>query len=414
VASREAAAEAERQRLRAEAEREKAARQAAAEAFAARVAAEEARARDEAARQKRILEAVKALEVPPALHGTEARRLRATAPEVAIPFSVTSAGPASQLSLEVRVNGRPVQPLELQVPGTLDGNARGVARVRVAEGESLVEIIARNAWGASEPLSFQVERALAAARPPAAQGDLYILAVGISEYARPDYRLDLAAKDAQDFAQAMRVQEARLYRRVHVRMLTNREATRAAIAREFEWLRNSVGPGDVAMLFMAGHGVNDSSGQYFFLPHDGQHDRLVGTAVSQAMIVGTLSRIRGKTVMFLDSCYAGNTLGALSRNGRQTEKLMNELSASENGVVVFASSTGQEESEERLDWGNGAFTKALLDGLGGRADFTRAGRVTFAALNLYLSEEVTRMTQGRQRPVFISPRGIPDFALARL
>ncbi len=94
--------------------------------------------------------------------------------------------------------------------------------------------------------------------------------------------------------------------------------------------------------------------------------------------------------------------------------MMNDLSSSENGVVVFASSTGQEESEEKAEWGNGAFTKALIEGLRGKADFTRAGRVTYAALNLFVSEEVGRITEGRQRPVFISPRGIPDFALARL
>ena len=60
------------------------------------------------------------------------------------------------------------------------------------------------------------------------------------------------------------------------------------------------------------------------------------------------------------------------------------------------------------------FTKAVIDGLGGKADFMRAGRVTFAGLNLFVSEEVVRITSGRQRPVFISPRGIPDFALSRL
>ena len=55
-----------------------------------------------------------------------------------------------------------------------------------------------------------------------------------------------------------------------------------------------------------------------------------------------------------------------------------------------------------------------LEGLSGKADFMRAGRVTCAGLNLFVSEEVTRLTSGRQRPVFISPRGIPDFAVARL
>jgi uncharacterized caspase-like protein len=181
-----------------------------------------------------------------------------------------------------------------------------------------------------------------------------------------------------------------------------------------DWLRQSVAPTDVAMLFMAGHGLNDAAGQYFFLPADGRHERLATTALPQGTIVSTLSKVRGRTLLFLDTCFAGSSLGALNKIGRQTEKMMNDLSSSENGVVVFASSAGQEESEEKAEWGNGAFTKVLIEGLAGKADFTRAGRVTSAGLNLFLSEEVSRLTQGRQRPVFISPRGIPDFALVSL
>jgi uncharacterized caspase-like protein len=315
------------------------------------------------------------------------------------------------------------------VPRSFDGATRGYARLDVAEGESLVEIIASNRFGASEPLAFTIERPVAVAievRPgpaPVAPAvarqsvDLYVLAIGVSEYGRSDYNLGLPAKDARDFGTTMKAQEGKLYRRVIVRTLTNREATRANIQREFEWLRSAVGPSDVAMLFMAGHGLNDTTGQYFFVPHDGQHERLLATAVSQDTIVATLSKIRGRTLFFVDTCFAGNSLGALRQGGRKTgktEKMMNDLSASENGVVVFASSTGQEESEEKAEWGNGAFTKAVIDGLGGKADFMRAGRVTFAGLNLFVSEEVVRITNGRQRPVFISPRGIPDFALSRL
>lgn len=35
----------------------------------------------------------------------------------------------------------------------------------------------------------------------------------------------------------------------------------------------------------------------------------------------------------------------------------------ENGAVVFTSSTGRQYSLENEDWGNGAFTKALVEGL---------------------------------------------------
>ncbi|MBE7416216.1 MAG: caspase family protein [Ideonella sp.] len=396
------------------AERELAQREAAARRAAAELAAAEAAAREAAILERKSLAIVKALEVPPALTAPQAKRIQVAAAEVTLPFAIRSAGNPAGVLLEVRVNGRPAQPSELVLPRNFDGNARGFARLPLAEGESLVEILARNAYGVSEPLSFKVARtgeAVAAASP---RGDLYVLAIGISNYLRPDYRLGLAAKDARDFADTLRQQQGRQYRKVHARVLTDREASRAAIQREFQWLQQVVGPGDVAMLFMAGHGLNDTLGQYYFLPADGQHERLATTALPQGTIVSTLSKVRGKTLLFLDTCFAGSSLGALSKAGRQTEKMMNELSASENGVVVFASSTGQEESEEKAEWGNGAFTKVLIEGLEGKADFTGRGRVTSAGLNLFLSEGVSRLTHGRQRPVFISPRGVPDFALVQL
>lgn len=423
------AQEAQRLLARVVATEEAAAREAAALALAARLAAEEAAAQEARIKAKRLLTEIKAAEFPPALSAAEARRLKVSGAVVTLSFVVSSSGPNAELRVEVRLNGRPAQPSELVVPRSLDGTTRGYVRLDVAEGESLVEIIASNKFGASEPLAFTIERPVAVAievRPgpaPVAPAvarqsvDLYVLAIGVSEYGRTDYNLGLPAKDARDFGTTMKAQEGRLYRRVIVHTLTNREATRANIQREFEWLRASVGPSDVAMLFMAGHGLNDTTGQYFFVPHDGQHERLLATAVSQDTIVATLSKIRGRTLFFVDTCFAGNSLGALRQGGRKTgktEKMMNDLSASENGVVVFASSTGQEESEEKAEWGNGAFTKAVIDGLGGKADFMRAGRVTFAGLNLFVSEEVVRITNGRQRPVFISPRGIPDFALSRL
>ena len=418
---RQAALEAERVAAALAARQQAAAREAAAREGAAALAAAEAAAREAVLLERKALAIVKALEVPPALSSPTAKRIQLAAAEVVLPFAVASAGQPSSLLLEVRVNGRPAQPTELMLPKSLDGAARGFARLPLEEGVSLVEILARNAYGVSEPLSVKVERApggaaagnvaSGGARP---SGDLYVLAIGISDYQRVDYRLALAAKDARDFAAALRPQEGKQYRKVHLRVLTDRDATRVGITKAFEWLHQSVGANDVAMLFMAGHGLNDGLGQYHFLPADGQHERLAATALSQGTIVSTLAKVRGKTLLFLDTCFAGNTLGALSRVGRQTEKMMNDLSSSENGVVVFASSTGQEESEEKAEWGNGAFTKVLIEGLAGKADFTGVGRVTFAALNLFLSEGVARLTQGRQRPVFISPRGVPDFALVRL
>ena len=219
---------------------------------------------------------------------------------------------------------------------------------------------------------------------------------------------------ARDFAAAMQAQSGRMYRNVVLRTLTDREATRAAVLRELEWLAASAGPGDTAMLFLAGHGLNGADGHYYFLPHDGMHERLATTGVAERNLRDALARVRGKAILFVDTCFAGNVLGAFRNASRELARVTSTLSSPENGVVVFASSSGRQLSEEKDEWGNGAFTKALLEGLSGRADLARTGRITFRALHAFVTEQVSKLTKGRQTPVTISPAGLLDFALARM
>jgi uncharacterized caspase-like protein len=249
---------------------------------------------------------------------------------------------------------------------------------------------------------------------PGAQPRLYVLAIGISEYQRKEYQLGLAAKDATDFANALRSQSGRLYGDVQARTLVNEEATRLAIIANLKWLSDNVGPGDIGMLFMAGHGINTPTGQYYFVPYEGNHERLDRTALPEGAIRDTLGRMRGRALFFVDTCFGGNVVGNFNTASRELARMANDLAAAENGVVVFASSSGKQLSEENDAWGNGAFTKAVLAGLSGQADLTRSGRVTFKGLDFFISEEVRKLTEGRQTPVTISPIGVPDFAIARV
>lgn len=54
--------------------------------------------------------------------------------------------------------------------------------------------------------------------------------------------------------------------------------------------------------------------------------------------------------------------------------IVNEFAKTEHRVVTFASSQGRETSVESAAWGHGAFTKALIEGLAGKADLLRDGR----------------------------------------
>jgi uncharacterized caspase-like protein len=88
-----------------------------------------------------------------------------------------------------------------------------------------------------------------------------------------------------------------------------------------------------------------------------------------------------------------------------------ELIRTESGVVVMSASTGSELSVESDEWGHGAFTKALLDGLKGPADFNNDGVITLTELNLSITYTVKEITGGKQHPTTQIPANMPDFPL---
>ena len=246
------------------------------------------------------------------------------------------------------------------------------------------------------------------------QPKLYVLAVGVAQYQHAQVpRLGLPAKDARDFAAALQRQKGRLYRDVEVKLLTDGQATRDDIVDGLEWLQRQVTQHDVGMVFIAGHGINDATQGYTFLPVNADPDRLRRTGVPMDEFRKTLAALPGKALFFFDTCHSGNVLGGRTREGLQdVSGVINELSSAENGVVVFSSSTGRQLSYEDPAWGNGAFTKALVEGLDGKASYQGNGRITFKMLDLYISERVKQLTAGRQSPVTQAPGGVPDFPLA--
>jgi uncharacterized caspase-like protein len=85
----------------------------------------------------------------------------------------------------------------------------------------------------------------------------------------------------------------------------------------------------------------------------------------------------------MDACHSGNLMGKTKRRGLVVSSaIVNELASAENGAVVFSSSTGRQYSQENPEWGNGAFTKGLVEGLSGKADYKGTGRITVNMLDL--------------------------------
>jgi len=67
---------------------------------------------------------------------------------------------------------------------------------------------------------------------------------------------------------------------VEVKLLTDEHATKDEILDGLDWLQRQTTSKDVAMIFLAGHGINDSTGIYYFLPANVNIDKLKRTGVA--------------------------------------------------------------------------------------------------------------------------------------
>ena len=77
------------------------------------------------------------------------------------------------------------------------------------------------------------------------------------------------------------------------------------------------------------------------------------------------------------------------------------------GVFLYASALGRQFSCEKAEWGNGAFTKAMIEGLSEKADRENTGFVDTDELALYVRRRVLGMTTQMQEPVRIKPDAAP-------
>jgi WD40 repeat protein len=324
-------------------------------------------------------------------------------------------------AIRARINGIPVAG-EVQQQGGVDESGASVVQLSLprAANDALILVFAENRNATSAPAILQVtaapiqgpsaDGASAKDRPAAVKPTLYVLAVGVSVYDNPQYRLEFAATDAADFAAAMQKQAGKLYGKVEARILTDASARHGAVLEGLEWLRHSVTAADVGILLLAGHGLNDPQGIYYYAPADIDLDALDRTGVQFSYIKQALANVAGRAVFFVDTCHAGNALGGRRAN---VNGVINELASAENGVAVLSASTGRQEAQESVAWGHGAFTKAILEGVGGGADYQKSGHITLKMMDLYLSLRVEELTAGQQTPVIIAPFGLADFEIAR-
>jgi WD40 repeat protein len=348
--------------------------------------------------------------LPPIVELRSDREIVTSDPRIKVKVALSSPNGAPANNLRIRANGRLISELS-------EKQLRGKTELEVpiplpAESSAEISLVARNRNGSSEPAIVHVKRDRVEPEVSTTQKQkiqqpiykkLYVLAVGISSYPklRPQFQLKYPSKDANDFANNLKKQVKTLYGDAEIRMLVDTQASRSNVLEGLKWLRQSVSGEDMGILFLAGHGFMLQN-HYYFAPSDldlSTDDAGIQTGVPGEAIQETLANLKGRGIFFLDTCHSGFALSELKINTDMTGTL-NDM-GDEKAVVVLAGSAGRQSAQEADEWNNGAFTKAILEGLNGKADYARTGRITPPLLHTYVSTRVKSMTENQQTPKMV-------------
>jgi hypothetical protein len=267
----------------------------------------------------------------------------------------------------------------------------GRATLTLQPEDTTISVVAYEGDRASEPASIRLR--WDGAKPgQVALPRLRALFVGINGYTSPNLtKLSYAVKDATDLAAFFKGQEGKSYLKVEAKVLT--DVKRLDVIEGLEWLQKGSEEGDINLLFLAGHGATIEQ-DFYFMAADSDPDKARGTAVSRDDIQRTIQRRRGTMVVLLDACRSGAGTEAGGKSPVDMNKTPNELGDKASGVLLYASASGQQYSYERAEWGNGAFTKAMLEGLAGKADIDKDGYVDSEELSLYVRGRVVGASRG--------------------
>lgn len=327
--------------------------------------------------------------------------------------------------------------------------------VPLVAGRNKIQVSVLNEQG-TESLRQTVYTTSLAQFPPA---EVYVLAIGVSEYRDKAYNLRFAAKDADDLIAAYKGAQARSagWGAVHALKLSDRNATRGEILKAKDWLKQAK-VNDLVVVFAAGHGMTDDKSNYYFGTHDIDARNPAAAGLPYDEFEFLLDGVPAmQKVLLLDTCFSGEidrdeppTLTAApvasTRAGQVkmrsfTAKSARGIavaadSASESaasaeaasmvrfqqdwfadlrrgtGAAVISSSSGNEYSMEGEQWRNGVFTYALLQGLkSGQADANKDRIITVSELQAYVIEQVRTLTRGGQNPTVRHENLEYDFAV---
>jgi hypothetical protein len=212
----------------------------------------------------------------------------------------------------------------------------------------------------------------------AAAEDRYAFLAGVTRYRKPTHDTIAGAQDVE-FIRSLLLASG--WHAENIRMVTNEQATGAAVRAGIQWLASKSSPGTFTLFHFSGH-VKQEGGHEKLWPYDRDF-------VTDTFLADSLNRGSGKLWVDVAGCEAAGFIENLPSTR----------------VLVSTSSKASQKSYEFPQWGESVWSGLVWDlGLAqGQADANRNGITTVGEAlrwGTYYSQAITlrQRPHGRQTP----------------
>ncbi|MCY7376835.1 MAG: caspase family protein [Pyrinomonadaceae bacterium] len=225
------------------------------------------------------------------------------------------------------------------------------------------------------------------------QGTIYIVAIGVGQYANPEFNLSYIEADVRDFGEMIQLKQSELAsgEQIKVFPLLNEQATKNNILETLQRLAGTktdkklpsplpfdaeiqpVQPEDTVVVYFSGHGISHDN-QFYMIPHDigyqGKRSSLspaglkeiLAHSISDVEMEESFRGIDAKNLLLiLDACNSGQALEAPEkRRGPMNSKGLAQL-AYEKGMYILTASQSVESAYVSQTLKHSYLTYALVE-----------------------------------------------------
>lgn len=215
----------------------------------------------------------------------------------------------------------------------------------------------------------------------------FALLIGVRDYDKNDWAYPPLVNTVNDVVELEKILTRFGYtvRMLHCGLEGYATPTRENIWGELKNMCSQTGPGDLLLVYFAGHGVLHNNNSVYLLPANGRRAALQETAIEldafKREITGSGAQAK---ILFLDACHSGMARSS----GGMSPDFERRVFLEATGMAILSSCRQSEVSYEHDVTPHGVFSFYLLEGLKGAAPHKSQRFITFDEVKDYVTHQV--------------------------